>query len=324
MAAARLAEQEVGTRHEGARRDVATLVQSRYDEYVSAVDQYTSLQSSLDLAEESLRSEQRAFAEGVGTSLEVVDAELARSRIQVERLNAQYDAVRGAGSAAGGERRERPASGVHRPMTTRLLLGVLLLAACGRDSITLQGETDAKQVNVATKVPGRVDSLFVREGDSVRRGQIVATLDGPEIRAKAAQALAARDAARAIRDKARHGSREEDVRAARNNWLRAVASATIAETTYARLDRLQREGVVPVQKRDEAEAVAAREPRGSRGREGAVRPGDGRRPERGPRRGVRRPAPRRRGGRRGRELCERERAALRGERPGAAQDRGAG
>jgi outer membrane protein TolC len=93
VAAAKLAEQEVGTRHEGARRDVATLVQSRYDEYVSAVDQFTSLQSSVDLAEESLRSEQRAFAEGVGTSLEVVDAELARSRIEVERLNAQYDAV---------------------------------------------------------------------------------------------------------------------------------------------------------------------------------------------------------------------------------------
>ena len=93
VAAARLAEQEVGTRRAGARRDVATLVQSRYDEYVSAVDQYTSLQTSLELAEESLRSEQHAFAEGVGTTLAVVDAELARSRIQVERLNAQYDAV---------------------------------------------------------------------------------------------------------------------------------------------------------------------------------------------------------------------------------------
>jgi outer membrane protein TolC len=93
VAAARLAEQEVATRREGARRDVATLVQSRYDEYVSAVEQYTSLQSSLELAQESLRSEQRAFAAGVGTSLQVVDAELALSRIQVERLNAQYDAV---------------------------------------------------------------------------------------------------------------------------------------------------------------------------------------------------------------------------------------
>ena len=139
-------------------------------------------------------------------------------------------------------------------MTRRLLFGILLLAACRRDPVILQGETDAKQVNVSAKVAGRVDSLYVREGDSVRRGEIVATLDGPEIRAKAAQALAARDAARAVRDKARNGSREEDVRAARNNWLRAVASATIAETTYARLDRLQREGVVPMQRRDEAEA----------------------------------------------------------------------
>jgi len=135
-----------------------------------------------------------------------------------------------------------------------LSLGILLLAGCRRDSVILQGETDAKQVSVASKVAGRVDSLWVQEGDSVRRGQIVATLDGPEIRAKAAQAKAARDAARALRDKARNGAREEDIRSARDNWLRAVASATIAETTYVRLDRLQRQGVVPVQKRDEAEA----------------------------------------------------------------------
>ena len=93
VSAAKLAEQEVSVRREGARRDVVILVQSRYDEYVSAVDQYTSLQSALELAQESLRSERRAFSAGVGTSLEVVDAQLALSRIQVERLKAQYDAV---------------------------------------------------------------------------------------------------------------------------------------------------------------------------------------------------------------------------------------
>src|SRR5262249_34591431 len=63
------------------------------------------------------------------------------------------------------------------------------------------------------------------------------------------------EAAGAMRDKARNGAGEEDIRAAHNNWLRAVASATIAETTYARLDRLQRDGVVPTQRRDEAEAA---------------------------------------------------------------------
>jgi len=94
----------------------------------------------------------------------------------------------------------------------------------------------------------------VREGDMVRRGQVVATLDGPEIRARAVQAQAARDAAQAQWDKARNGSREEDIRAVRHNYLRAVAAATIAETTFVRLDRLQVEGVVATQKRDEAEA----------------------------------------------------------------------
>ena len=130
---------------------------------------------------------------------------------------------------------------------------LLLVAACGRGDV-IQGETDAVHVSVAAKVSGRVDSMYVREGDMVRHGQVVATLDGPEIRARAVQAQAARDAAQAQWDKARNGSREEDIRAARSNYQRAVAAATIAETTFARLDRLQGEGVVATQRRDEAEA----------------------------------------------------------------------
>lgn len=130
---------------------------------------------------------------------------------------------------------------------------LVLVAACGRGEV-IQGETDAVHVSVAAKVSGRVDSFFVREGDVVLRGQVVATLDGPEIRARAVQAQAARDAARAHWEKARNGSREEDIRAARSNYERALAAATIAETTFVRFDRLQGEGVVATQKRDEAEA----------------------------------------------------------------------
>src|ERR1043166_542501 len=39
VAASRLAEQEIATRRDGARRDVATLVQSRYDEYGAGGEQ---------------------------------------------------------------------------------------------------------------------------------------------------------------------------------------------------------------------------------------------------------------------------------------------
>ena len=131
---------------------------------------------------------------------------------------------------------------------------VLALPGCGRGGDIVQGETDATHVDVASKVAGRVDSIYVREGDMVQRGQLLATLDGVEIRARAEQAHAARDAAKAARDRAVRGSREQEIRAARDNYERAVAAEAIAETTFVRLDRLMSEGVVPTQKRDEAEA----------------------------------------------------------------------
>jgi HlyD family secretion protein len=118
----------------------------------------------------------------------------------------------------------------------------------------VQGETDATHVDIASKVSGRVDSIYVREGDMVRRGQLLATLDGTEIRARAVQAQAARDAAKASRDRALNGSRSEEIRSARDNYEQAAAAEAIAETTFVRYDRLMSEGVIPTQKRDEAEA----------------------------------------------------------------------
>jgi len=141
----------------------------------------------------------------------------------------------------------------------------LIVFGCGRGGDQVQGETDATHVDVASKVAGRVDSIYVREGDMVRRGQLLATLDGTEIRARAVQAQAARDAAQASRDRALRGFRSEEIRSARDNYERAVATEAIAETTFVRYDRLTKEGVIPTQKRDEAEASyrAAREATGA-------------------------------------------------------------
>jgi len=95
---------------------------------------------------------------------------------------------------------------------TRLVRGfcwALLMSGCGRGAGMVQGETDATHVDISPKVSGRVDSIYVREGDMVRRGQLLATLDGTEIRARAAQAHAARDPAQAARDRAVRGYRPE-------------------------------------------------------------------------------------------------------------------
>src|SRR3989442_12089306 len=104
---------------------------------------------------------------------------------------------------------------------------LLLVAACGRGDV-IQGETDAVHVSVAAKVSGRVDSMYVREGDMVRHGQLVATFDGPEIRARPVQAQAARHDAQACWAMAGRGEREAVVRAGWILHIESVSRASVA------------------------------------------------------------------------------------------------
>jgi len=120
--------------------------------------------------------------------------------------------------------------------------------------LIVQGEVEATQVQVASKIFGRIESLAIREGEIVKKGQLLATIDSPEIRAKMQQAEAAQKAAGAQREKAYTGARSEEIRMALNVWQRAKAGAELSQKTYERIRRLQRDGVVPAQKLDEAEA----------------------------------------------------------------------
>ena len=79
-------------------------------------------------------------------------------------------------------------------------------------------------------------------------------VDSPEVAAKVAQASGARDAAAAVAQKAEKGARGEEVRMARAQWERAVVAQDLAAKGYQRVENLFREGLVPAQRRDEAEA----------------------------------------------------------------------
>lgn len=142
------------------------------------------------------------------------------------------------------------------------VLALLVLAggACarrsGRAETLVQGEVVVTEVRVAAKVPGRVDALHVREGAQVERGAVLATIDSPEIRAKVRQATAAQDAAEAMRRRAFAGAREEEIRAARSQWERALGARDLAEKSLGRVQRLHADGVVAAQRLDEAEANA--------------------------------------------------------------------
>lgn len=120
--------------------------------------------------------------------------------------------------------------------------------------ILIQGVADATEVKISSRVPGRVDKIYVKEGDSVKAGDLLITLDAPELRAKAVQADAARLAAGAQLEKAETGARQEEIDAAFNIWQKAIVAERIARQTNGRIRQLYDDGVVSTQQRDEAQA----------------------------------------------------------------------
>lgn len=116
----------------------------------------------------------------------------------------------------------------------------------------LQGQIEAREYNISSKVPGRVSQVLVRRGDKVASGDLLFAIDSPELNAKLMQAQGGRDAAKAKQQEADNGARKQQITAAKEQWLKAKAAATLAQTTYQRVEALFVEGVLARQKRDEA------------------------------------------------------------------------
>ena len=112
-----------------------------------------------------------------------------------------------------------------------------------REPVYLQGQVEAKQINVAPKVPGRVKAIYKQEGDQVHKGDLLLELESTELDAKLSQAEAARLAAQAQSDKAQRGARSEQIQGAYNVWQQAQAAAQLAEKTYQRVSNLYNEKV---------------------------------------------------------------------------------
>ncbi|WP_286292086.1 HlyD family secretion protein [Vibrio apostichopi] len=118
--------------------------------------------------------------------------------------------------------------------------------------VKLQGQIDAQQYSISSKVPGRIDQVFVRKGDSVEKGELIFSLLSPEIDAKLEQAKAGQKAAGALAKEAENGARSQQIQAAKDQWLKAKAAADLMNKTYQRVNNLYNDGVVAEQKRDEA------------------------------------------------------------------------
>ena len=141
-----------------------------------------------------------------------------------------------------------------------ILVVVVILAVVGFVVINkpvdcIQGQAEATAVKVSGKLPGRVVHFYVHEGDSVKEGDTLVHIHSSIAEAKLMQAQAMTTAAQAQNQKVDGGARWQTIESARSVWQQAQAATEIAHKTYNRMESLYAQGVISMQKRDEALAA---------------------------------------------------------------------
>ncbi|MDP4114885.1 MAG: TolC family protein [Bacteroidota bacterium] len=84
-------EKEVQYIELDAQRKINLLVNKNYSDVIDSRDRYEKTNSSISLAKENLRLNEKRFESGLGTSLEVIDAQLSLEKANIDSKNAVYD-----------------------------------------------------------------------------------------------------------------------------------------------------------------------------------------------------------------------------------------
>lgn len=76
---------------ENIHKTIDTAIKKYHHDVETALEQYESLKSSLDLTKENLKLYKQSFKEGLATSIEVIDAELALEKVRLDQSQALFD-----------------------------------------------------------------------------------------------------------------------------------------------------------------------------------------------------------------------------------------
>jgi HlyD family secretion protein len=160
------------------------------------------------------------------------------------------------------EKADNPDSPTKKPLAETIIVIVSVAAIFGLalwylvqpQPLMVQGEADATRVDIAARVDGRVAERRVHRGENIAAGQILVTIDNPELLAKLQEAQAALGVAAADHKRIEVGTRAEVIAARRAAVASAEASERLAQQTYDRTKQLTARDFASVQKLDEATA----------------------------------------------------------------------
>ena len=131
-------------------------------------------------------------------------------------------------------------------------LGMILL---GNKPTILQGQIEATEIRISGKLPGRIDTFLVKEGQNVSAGDTLVIINSPEARAKYEQVNALENVAKYQNQKIDEGTRSQIIETMFQIWSKAKSDLHLAKTTYDRILTLYKDSVVTSQRKDEVEAI---------------------------------------------------------------------
>jgi HlyD family secretion protein len=120
---------------------------------------------------------------------------------------------------------------------------------------TIGGNVEVREVELAFRVGGRIASIAVDEGDTVKPGQLVARLDGAPFADAVASARAEIEVADAALTRQRNGNRPQEIAEAEAALRAAQAVAANADKEFARVSDLAAKGFVSAARVDATRAA---------------------------------------------------------------------
>ena len=122
--------------------------------------------------------------------------------------------------------------------------------------LTFYGNVDNRQVELAFKGSDRIEALYAKEGDFVKKGDLLAKLDTEKLQAALALRQSQYDAQQEIVRRLETGSRKEEIEEARAQFEAAQIDSKNALKNYFRLKDLAARHFVSLQQADNAKAAA--------------------------------------------------------------------
>ena len=128
---------------------------------------------------------------------------------------------------------------------------LLLLKPKENENRVFVGLFETTEIRVASEIPGRIETIYVKLGDQVKKGQLLATIESDILDAKIQQAEGMYDAAKSVSEKANSGARSQEVFAVEDKYKMAQSQYSFAEKSFKRLEAMSKDSLISQQQMDE-------------------------------------------------------------------------